>query len=113
MMSRPQARPSAGGGAHFDTRGTAMAEIRIVITGATDGAPRSPVSVTCRASSVAEAVAWAAQSGGPAWLPEKAFGRAAAVSVFVNGANLMLRDAARVQLADGDVLLLECPATDT
>ncbi len=90
-----------------------MAKVQVYITGNTDGGPVTAGAIACRAATVREAVACAAQTAALPWLPEKTFGRAAPVSVFVNGANLMLKDAALVNLADGDVILLECPATDT
>lgn len=90
-----------------------MAQVQVVVTGATTGTPASPLVLSCEATVVQEAISLAAEAAGLPWLPDRAFGRASSVSVFVNGAALLLTDGPQVKLADGDVLALECPATDT
>ena len=101
---RPTALPAPRSGA-------AMARV-VVVTGATR-TPASPLVLSCEATVVQEANSLAAEAAGLPWLPDRAFGRASSVSVFVNGAALLLTDGPQVKLADGDVLALECPATDT
>ena len=90
-----------------------MPSVTVVITRSSAGAPARAQHTSCQAATALEALSRLEGAGAVLSQRREAWALRPGVTVFLNGADLRLLGGLQRRLADGDVLAVVTPVTDT